>query len=1103
MHSLLHVRLSATASLLVRAGAFAALAALVGVGVGAATRAQAAPVEVTGRFLYEDRIWDGAGYTGEVQNLPIRHADVEVLAGGSSTVLATGSTDANGDYAISFDLGATTPLYVRCLSATDQSAEYHVSVVDDFVRTGGTVNLSGSTIHAITTSTHAVNPGNPATWSFGSFLIQDLTGAGVAQAFNILDQGIDSFDYLASSNALGQFPDAADFVVYGWDGTSGSSGSNYFWQGIYIASTSGDTDGWSDTVILHETGHWASDMFGRDDNPGGSHFIGDNFQDPRLSYGEGYATFFCALVREFRAPRDNGSGDPVDANVSLYADLAVPPLPPASGGLEFAYDFETGLFSSGTPIGQIGSANETNVTSAMWDLVDGAASPDGSPGVDDEPADEGGAFSWEVTEVYMTAQGDLEPLTIEDFYQGWFAQHGPGFLQSAVDSAFIGLAGMEFYADAFEPDDTPATATLVTPLSYGTALTGSVVINEVDLGPIDRVEIYNRGGSPVNLTGWKLIADRNGFASTTYTFPVFTIYPAALVIVQENGNPADNTADRVFTGANINWANADDGAVSLLDAGGTGVDFVRFDNVNGSDPSSTPPPAGTSWSGTLLSAPAPKTVARDQDGTDTNTAADFASRDASIAAPNFDDVPHHTIYPVGDQDVVRVDASAGDLVVFRAHSPHSAGRPVIELLDAGGNPSIPISNSYGNPSLAQVQLLAPSTQTLYARVRNTAPYTQFAPVDVLVFERPTAVTLAPPVALVAEPENTADIGDAVHLSWYNGGAYDNVEVRRDGGLVATLAGNATTFDDAANRGLHLYEVNGVLSGVDTDLAAYQVFAGVLECSTAENFESGSANLVLDAPWSLTGTIASSGAFSLHDSPGGNYGDGIDISAELIEPGEVLALPSLQFDHICITEATFDFGHVEISTDFGNNWIRLASYDMDDYPEWTDGVANTGDWKTEVVDLSAYVGEKVRVRFRLISDSFVTEDGWYLDNVLLSDPECETVSSIPEPAPEGGLAFLRPMVAFPNPFSNSLQLAITWWSGGSVDASGAGSGEGSVTVYDPSGRRVRTLYEGSPLPGLTLRWDGRDEAGRAVPTGVYWVRARHERGEMTERVLRVR
>jgi hypothetical protein len=41
----------------------------------------------------------------------------------------------------------------------------------------------------------------------------------------------------------------------------------------------------------------------------------------------------------------------------------------------------------------------------------------------------------------------------------------------------------------------------------------------------------------------------------------------------------------------------------------------------------------------------------------------------------------------------------------------------------------------------------------------------------------------------------------------------------------------------------------------------------------------------------------------------------------------------------------------------------------------------------------------------------------------------------------------------------------------------------VTVTDLSGRAVRALAGRGDL----LTWDGRDEAGRILPTGVYWVR----------------
>src|SRR5437867_3459798 len=89
---------------------------------------------VSGRFLYEDRMWDKDGYTGLVQNLPIRHAKVEVvnLAGGMA--LASGVTDALGFYSISVT-GQTLPtsFYVRC-SADGTPAGYYVRVVDDFVR---------------------------------------------------------------------------------------------------------------------------------------------------------------------------------------------------------------------------------------------------------------------------------------------------------------------------------------------------------------------------------------------------------------------------------------------------------------------------------------------------------------------------------------------------------------------------------------------------------------------------------------------------------------------------------------------------------------------------------------------------------------------------------------------------------------------------------------------------------------------------------------------------------------------------------------------------------------------------------------------------------
>src|SRR5690606_18474589 len=94
--------------------------------------AGAAPVQITGRFFYQDRLWDGGGYTGTTQDLPIRHADIEIVNALNQGVVGVGRTGADGSYAITIDLFVTSNLYVRCSSATTRHPDYHIWVVDNF-----------------------------------------------------------------------------------------------------------------------------------------------------------------------------------------------------------------------------------------------------------------------------------------------------------------------------------------------------------------------------------------------------------------------------------------------------------------------------------------------------------------------------------------------------------------------------------------------------------------------------------------------------------------------------------------------------------------------------------------------------------------------------------------------------------------------------------------------------------------------------------------------------------------------------------------------------------------------------------------------------------
>jgi flagellar hook assembly protein FlgD len=71
-------------------------------------------------------------------------------------------------------------------------------------------------------------------------------------------------------------------------------------------------------------------------------------------------------------------------------------------------------------------------------------------------------------------------------------------------------------------------------------------------------------------------------------------------------------------------------------------------------------------------------------------------------------------------------------------------------------------------------------------------------------------------------------------------------------------------------------------------------------------------------------------------------------------------------------------------------------------------------------------------------------------------------------------------AFPNPFNPDVRITIIVPA--AVDA--------TAVVYDVAGRRVATVWEGRAAAGENrISWAGKDDAGRAVPSGVYFLRVR--------------
>ncbi len=108
-------------------------------------------------------------------------------------------------------------------------------------------------------------------------------------------------------------------------------------------------------------------------------------------------------------------------------------------------------------------------------------------------------------------------------------------------------------------------------------------------------------------------------------------------------------------------------------------------------------------------------------------------------------------------------------------------------------------------------------------------------------------------------------------------------------------------------------------------------------------------------------------------------------------------------------------------------------------------------------------------------------------------------------PEGGSVGLppgeppadaRPLMraASPNPFRSTTRIGFTMER----------AGHAALAVCDMNGRLVRTLWDGVlPAGDREVVWDGRDEVGKEVASGVYLLRLRSGAVLETRRVLRMR
>ncbi len=195
------------------------------------------------------------------------------------------------------------------------------------------------------------------------------------------------------------------------------------------------------------------------------------------------------------------------------------------------------------------------------------------------------------------------------------------------------------------------------------------------------------------------------------------------------------------------------------------------------------------------------------------------------------------------------------------------------------------------------------------------------------------------------------------------------------GARSSLSLTATPFSVTLDAGVppaHSVPVHvTVVADGQTSSFTLNYPAGLPVSVYSNTFESGFAGWTTTGTWALVTNSSHSATHSLHDSPAGDYVDNSATYASLNTPIAMPAGAKLSFWHKYALESGYDYAYVQVSTN-NSTWTTVATYN---------GTITA--WTQAEVDLSAYAGQSVYLRFRFETDSSVTLDGWYLDDLIVT------------------------------------------------------------------------------------------------------------------------
>ncbi len=179
--------------------------------------------------------------------------------------------------------------------------------------------------------------------------------------------------------------------------------------------------------------------------------------------------------------------------------------------------------------------------------------------------------------------------------------------------------------------------------------------------------------------------------------------------------------------------------------------------------------------------------------------------------------------------------------------------------------------------------------------------------------------------------------------------------------------------------------NGSVTQIDTLIKIFAIEEPVF----ADGGDSiGNWNTFQNSQWNITADYFVSAPSAITDSPNGNYSNNSTSILTLADPIDLSTADhaTLRFYARWEIEADYDYAQVLVSTDGANYTPLCGKYSVEgtEYQDTGNPVYDgfQQDWVMEEINLDAYIGQSIRIRFLMAADNFLQEDGFYFDDLSI-------------------------------------------------------------------------------------------------------------------------